>query len=459
MKNFESCYLVGLDLTAFKFPEDFSTKNFPEGQCLEVEKWKPEESLSELRRLANTAGIKVLGLDWQRREKPDQKTYVGLGKLLSISKTAIQLNAQILLFDDELTPAQIRAIETNIDKKLRVIDRTALVLDIFARHATSHEGKVQVELAQLQYRLPRLTRLWTHLARQGGGRVGGSVGLRGPGEKQIEYDRRQIRRRIVILSKRIERLGMQRGFGRSRQKKSGMPKIAIVGYTNAGKSSLMKRLSNSKILIANKLFATLDSTTKKVNLGEGYFALITDTVGFIQKLPHQLIAAFRGTLEEVVKADVLLLVFDGSDPNYLLHQKAVDRVLKDIGANKIPQIILINKIDKIKGLINSEMLSQEALPISAFKNFGIDLLRLRLKKKLISKNIRIELFVPYSKSYLLGLLRSSGHVENQEALSDGYHIVAYVSAYMSEKLRLQQFTDLSSLKEQNFEYSASNLKT
>ena len=221
----------------------------------------------------------------------------------------------------------------------------------------------------------------------------------------------------------------------------------------------MKRLSDSKVVIANKLFATLDSTTKKVNLGEGYFALITDTVGFIQKLPHQLIAAFRGTLEEVVKADVLLLVFDGSDPNYLLHQKAVERVLKDIGANKIPQIIVINKIDKIKGLINSEMLSQKALPISAFKNFGIDLLRLRLKKKLISKNIRIELFVPYSKSYLLGLLRSSGHVENQEALSDGYHIVAYVSAYMSEKLRLQQFTDLSSLKEHDFEYSASNLKT
>jgi GTP-binding protein HflX len=296
-----------------------------------------DDSLSELTLLAKTAGLDVIGEVRQNLDRPNAKTYLGSGKVEEVRELISELVADVLLFDDELIPRHQRELERAYGDSVRIVDRTALILDIFAQHAATREGALQVELAQYEYILPRLTRAWTHLARQaggGGGRAGsvGGVGLRGPGETQLEVDRRDIRRRISHLREELEKVREHRGRHRARRKEAAIPTIALVGYTNAGKSTLLNKLSRADVYVANELFATLDPTTRKVILPSGRKILITDTVGFIQKLPTTLVAAFRATLEEIRDADILLHVVDITHANADLQAKSVLLTLEEIEA-------------------------------------------------------------------------------------------------------------------------------
>ena len=312
-----------------------------------------DDSLAELARLAGTAGFSVVGEVTQNLNHPNPKTFIGSGKVQEVKRLAEELQADVILFDDELSPRHQRELEEILGEKMRVIDRTALILDIFAQHANTKEGALQVELAQYEYRLPRLTRAWTHLVRQaggGGGRTGGTagVGLRGPGETQLEVDRRDIRRRISHLKDELEKVRAHRQRYRSRRKESSIPIVSLVGYTNAGKSTLLNRLTDADVYVADKLFATLDPTTRRVELDEGLQALFTDTFGFIQKLPTTLVAAFRATLEEIAEADLLLHVVDITHPQAHAQAEAVHQTLQEIEAQHIPVIPVLNKIDQLQ---------------------------------------------------------------------------------------------------------------
>ena len=404
------------------------------GSAPEPAQWDVEQCLEELARLADSAGLRVVGRTWQRRAQPHPRTYLGSGKLAEVVADAHRLGADVVLFDDELTPSQLRNVERSLGDELPVVDRTALILDIFARHARSREGQLQVELAQLEYRLPRLTRLWTHLARQAGGRAGMGVGLRGPGETQIEVDRRRIRQRLGVLRTRIRSLAHRRRHGRSRRHQSG-PVLALVGYTNAGKSTLMNHLTGAGVYAADQLFATLDPTTRQVDLGEGRRALITDTVGFVHKLPHQLVAAFRATLEEVTGADLLLVVADASDPSCRHQQQAVAEVLREIGAAGIPRLTVLNKIDLVERDSPMRLPLDESVPVSAVTGEGIDDLRRALLQRLSAGHVHVEFKVPYAESRLLGLLRAAGRIERQEAAADGYRVSAVVPPRLAATLR------------------------
>ncbi|HIE58333.1 MAG TPA: GTPase HflX, partial [Anaerolineales bacterium] len=297
------------------------------------------DSLNELRLLADTAGLYVVGQATQKLDKLNPKTFIGSGKVEDVKALARETRADVIIFDDELSPRHQRELEKSFGNEIRVLDRTALILDIFAQHAHTREGALQVELAQYEYRLPRLTRAWTHLARQTGGGSGrsggGGVGLRGPGETQLEVDRREIRRRIDQLKSELEKVRAHRERHRSRRKKSRIPIIALVGYTNAGKSTLLNRLAASGVYVADQLFATLDPTTRRVNLPDDTPALFTDTVGFIQKLPTTLVAAFRATLEEIAEADLLIHVLDITHPNVRPQAEAVLQTLEEIEADHI----------------------------------------------------------------------------------------------------------------------------
>ncbi|HMN12432.1 MAG TPA: GTPase HflX [Bellilinea sp.] len=297
-----------------------------------------EDSMEELALLASTAGIDVIGSTYQKIEKPNPETLIGKGKVEEIKILAEEMAVDAILFDVELSPRHQRELEEDFGTKVKIIDRTALILDIFAQHASSREGILQVELAYYQYRLPRLTRAWTHLARQsggGGGRTGsvGGVGLRGPGEKQLEIDRREINRLISNTKADLEKVRAHRERHRQQRKISKIPTVALVGYTNAGKSTLLNKLSNSEVYVADQLFATLDPTTRRVELPAGHTVLFTDTVGFIQKLPTELVAAFRATLEEITEADLLLVVVDVTHPNAYEQWQSVQETLADIGGN------------------------------------------------------------------------------------------------------------------------------
>ncbi|MBI5653948.1 MAG: GTPase HflX, partial [Chloroflexi bacterium] len=331
-----------------------------------------DESLDELERLAETAGLAVIGRAMQRVERINPATLIGKGKLNEIIASRVEMPFDILVFDEELAPNQQREIEQAFEgADIKVLDRTALILDIFAQHARTKEGALQVELAQYEYRLPRLTRMWTHLARQAGGAAGrggtGGVGLRGPGERQLEIDRREIRGRIAHLKKQIEDVRVHRREYRRKRKKEGLPVVAIVGYTNAGKSTLLNALTDvgatlrgrpvegehigspqHGVYVADQLFATLDPTTRRVKLPGGAEALFTDTVGFIQKLPTQLVAAFRATLEEITEADVLLHVLDAAHASARDQARAVEATLREIGAGDKVTVIALNKMDKAR---------------------------------------------------------------------------------------------------------------
>jgi GTP-binding protein HflX len=343
---------------------------------------RAKRTLAELERLAETAGLRVLDAQIQRRRKLDGRTCIGKGKLQELVLRSMHLGAEVLIFDRELSPSQLRNIATLTD--LSVLDRTQLILDIFAQHATSREGKLQVELAQLRYRMPRLALMPTAMSRLTGG-----IGGRGPGESKLEINRRRAQERLARLEKQLKQLAKGRSTRRARRKRGRIPIVSIVGYTNAGKSTLLNRLTHSKVLTENKLFATLDPTTRRLRFPEEREIIITDTVGFIEDLPSTLIAAFRSTLEELEEADLLLHVLDVSDPSYREHERAVHKVLEDLGLQDRPVIRVWNKADRVSPVRLSEHLEEEeGWAVSALDGSGCDVLLEQIESALFSSSKR-----------------------------------------------------------------------
>jgi len=400
-----------------------------------------DDSLDELALLADTAGLHVVGRETQRLTAINPGTFIGSGKVNEIKALCGSLGFEVLVFDDELSPAQLRNLEREID--VRILDRTALILDIFAMHARTREGALQVELAQYAYRLPRLTRQWTHLSRQG---VGG-VGLRGPGETQLEVDRRDIGRRMAHLRRELEQVRQQRGLHRQRRRRSGIPVISIVGYTNAGKSTLLNRLTGADVLVEDKLFATLDPTTRRLALPGGKQVLFTDTVGFIQKLPTQLVAAFRATLEEVQEADMLLHLVDVSDPNRAKKIEAVETILAELDAETKPTILVLNKIDLVDpesdlGKAPESRFAtpsaqpddweryQQVVTASAAQGVGIDELLEAIEAQLISAMEAVTMTIPYAHGELVDLWHKRGIVEALDYVEQGVTITGRVPRWL-----------------------------
>jgi GTP-binding protein HflX len=371
--------------------------------------WTAEESLSELANLATTAGADVVGAEWQNRRHVDPNWYVGKGKAEELAHAKSETGFDVLVADDELSPSQQKALESLLNVK--VIDRSRLILDIFALHAQTHEGRLQVELAQLEYQLPRLTRLWTHLSRTGGG-----IGTRGPGESQLETDRRIIRTRIAKMKERVEQVRQQRQTAARGRDRRLIPTVGIVGYTNAGKSTLLNSLVGSEVARAeDMLFATLDPTSRQVKLGDGQSAIVTDTVGFIHKLPHQLVDAFRATLEEVNRADVLVEVVDASDPHLREHRATVQTVLDELGAGEKPRLVAFNKADLVDAAARNGDAPAPAVAgsvvVSALTGFGLDTLRAEIAALLASLWVDIDAHIPYAAGELLARVRERGTVE------------------------------------------------
>ena len=381
-----------------------------------------EDSLAELSLLADTAGAEVVGELTQKLDRPNPATFIGSGKIEELRALAEETLAQIIIFDDELSPRHQRELEKHFGTSVRLLDRTALILDIFAQHARTSDGQLQVKLAQLEYYLPRLTGQWTHLARQAGGGAGrsgsvGGVGLRGPGETQLEVDRRAVRREISHIKDDLEKVRAHRMRYRAQRKRSRIPTVALVGYTNAGKSTLLNRLAKSDVYVANQLFATLDPTTRRVELPGAYEALFTDTVGFIQKLPTTLIAAFHATLEEITEADLLLHVVDVSHPNAMNQAEAVHQTLEEIGADHIPIITALNKIDRLsdpEAARRAVGLFPQAVAISARDGVGIADLLERVRSGLYETFTPILVRLPYQQGQLISLFHEFGQVERLE---------------------------------------------
>ncbi|HSW43708.1 MAG TPA: GTPase HflX [Patescibacteria group bacterium] len=370
--------------------------------------WTAEDSLAELGALADTAGAAVVGAEWQNRRHVDPNWYVGRGKADELLAAKAETGYTLLIADDELSPGQQRALEELL--KVKVIDRSRLILDIFAQHARTHEGRLQVELAQLEYQLPRLTRMWTHLSRTGGG-----IGTRGPGETQLETDRRLIRERIKKMKERVEDVRQQRATAARGRDRRLLPTVSIVGYTNAGKSTLLNALVGSEVALAeDRLFATLDPTSRQVKLGEGQTAILTDTVGFIHKLPHQLVSAFRATLEEVTRADVLVEIVDASDSHFSEHRATVQTVLDELGAGEKPRLVAFNKADLLGadgGQGAHAPIIAGSVLVSALTGFGLDALRVELAALLASLGVDVDLAVPYAAGDTLARVRERGAVD------------------------------------------------
>ena len=393
-----------------------------------------DESLDELALLADTAGIKVVGRAVQHLNNIDPATYIGSGKAEEIREEVVSLLADVVIFDDELSPRHQRELEKAFGDEIKIIDRSALILDIFAQHANTREGALQVELAQYEYRLPRLTRQWTHLARQtgGGGGRGGSagVGLRGPGETQLEADRREIARKISKLKVELESVRAHRGRHRAQRTRLGMPVVALVGYTNAGKSTLLNALTGADIYAANHLFATLDPTTRRLTLPGGKAALFSDTVGFIQKLPTTLIAAFRATLEELLEADILIHVVDVSHPNAEAQIETVEDTLAEIEMPQVPRILALNKIDRIEGQPDSRYFDRvdysAVIPISASKGTGLSELLTAVEALFSDGMVEINLTVPYVRGDLISLIHEFGVIDNEKPTAAGMIIRAHI---------------------------------
>lgn len=398
----EKAFLVGVDI--------FNQQNW----------LSLDDSLDELSLLADTAGLEVVGEATQSLSHPNPDTFIGSGKVEEIKTLVNETQSDVVVFDEELSPRHQRELEKSFGERVRIIDRTALILDIFAQHADTREGILQVELAQYEYRLPRLTRAWTHLTRQAGGGAGrtgsvGGVGLRGPGETQLEVDRREIRKKISNLKKELEKVRSHRSRYRQQRKRSQIPTVALVGYTNAGKSTLLNYLSKSEVYVADQLFATLDPTTRRVSLSEKNFCLITDTVGFIQKLPTQLIAAFRATLEEINEADLLLHVVDITHPNAQSQWQSVQETLTILEANHVPTITVLNKIDLLPDPDSAQELSREyedAVAISAKTGLGINNMLKMVEEELFFSFVPIRVKLPYQQGRLISLFHEHGTIEN-----------------------------------------------
>ena len=415
------------------------------------------DSLEELALLADTAGLEVVGETTQKLDRPNVATYVGTGKVEEIKALAEETLADVIIFDDELTPRHLRELSKRFGENVRVLDRTALILDIFAQHANTKEGRLQVELAQNEYRLPRLSHAWGHLGRQTGGASGrsgsvGGVGLRGPGETQLEVDKREIRKRITVLKKEIESLSDHRRRYRVQRKRSRIPLIALVGYTNAGKSTLLNTLSKSDVYAADQLFATLDPTTRRVVLPGEHVCLVTDTVGFIQKLPTDLVAAFKSTLEEINEADLLLHVIDASHYNASAQFESVKQTLKEIEADNIPIINVFNKADLLDGDIEEtrQLLAEtdpDACLISAKNGDGIDELEKKIAETLFEKMVPIRVKLPYSEGALIALFHDQGvvdYIENgrSDVIMEGSIPTRYLTTYQPYFLEEQEESEI-----------------
>ena len=395
---------------------------------------EPGEPLAELKELLRTAGVETVGMATQQRPKPDPDRYFGRGRLDELKAEVAAADANVVACDDELLPRQERNLETALG--VPVVDRTAVILDIFADHAHSAEGKLQVELAQLEYNMARMRGLWTHLERLGGG-----IGTRGPGESQIETDRRLARDRISALRRRLRQTEKNRGVMRAQRESSHIPSVALAGYTNAGKSTLLNALTGAEVGVANRLFETLDPTTRNFELsGRDY--LLTDTVGFIEKLPHQLVEAFKATLEETTLADLILHVIDASEPEErrIMNMHAVDEVLEEIGAGEKPRLLVLNKAD----LLNDderhevELAHPEAVQVSALAGEGMEELREAIERAFADTLTEVELLIPYSQGGRLHELHEvAGELERQDG-PDGVLVTARVPS-----AELHRFNDLA----------------
>jgi GTP-binding protein HflX len=387
-----------------------------------------DESLDELASLSDTAGLVVVGRTVQRMKHPNSATYIGQGKLAEVKMLASEMKADVVLFDDELLPRHQRELEKTFGEEVRVLDRTALILDIFAMHAHTREGKLQVELAQLEYRLPRLTRMWTHLARQAGGRAGGSVGgvgLRGPGETQLEVDRREIGRRISKVKAELESVRAHRSRHRAKRRQTELQVVAIVGYTNSGKSTLLNCLSGADVLSADMLFATLDPTTRRVDMPGGREVLFTDTVGFIQKLPPDIVAAFRATLEEITGADMLVHVVDATHPHIFAQIESVKDILAELEVDHLPTIVALNKIDLLQDgnmPLPNDSLPGVVVPVSALTGEGVTSLQLAIEAMMERQFEPITVMLPYQRGDLLSLFHERGQVSLEDHSTDGIRV-------------------------------------
>jgi GTPase len=409
-----------------------------------------QDSLLELELLADTAGLDVVGKTTQKLNRPNPQLFIGSGKVEEIIMLAGETNAEVVLFDDELNPRHLRELEKVFGEDIRILDRTALILDIFAQHAHTREGALQVELATYEYRLPRLTRAWTHLARQaggGGGRSGsiGGVGLRGPGETQLEVDRRDIRRRINHLKDELEKVRVHRSQYRTRRKRSRIPIVTLVGYTNAGKSTLLNRLTEADVYVADQLFATLDPTTRRHELPGGNLVLITDTVGFIQKLPTDLIAAFRATLEEIGESDLLLHVVDITHQNVREQAESVLLTLKEINADHIPVITVLNKIDLLPEPGRAQLALESfmnTVAVSALTGYGIQELSNKMKEILFEMYAPIRVFLPYKEGTLISLFHEYGQITESEDVRGGLIIEGKIPVRLLARFQPYQDTGL-----------------
>src|SRR5215475_447841 len=395
-----------------------------------------ENSLRELSRLAETAGSEVLDALVQRRGRPDAATYVGAGKARELAEIVAAEGADTVICDGELTPGQLRSLESTV--KVKVVDRTALILDIFAQHARSKEGKAQVELAQLQYLLPRLRGWGESLSRQAGGRVGatGGIGTRGPGETKIETDRRRIRSRIAKLRREIGEMTVGRDVQRGQRRRHSVPSVAIAGYTNAGKSSLLNRLTGAQVLVDDSLFATLDPAVRRAKTPSGWPFTLTDTVGFVRHLPHQLVDAFRSTLEEVADSDLILHVVDGSDADPRSQLAAVREVLAEIGAAGVPELVVINKADaadsiELEGL---QLAEKQSVVVSASTGDGIDKLLAEIERLMPRNSREVNVVIPYGRGDLLSRAHDEGEVLDVHHTSDGTELTAKVPLGLAAEL-------------------------
>ncbi len=388
-----------------------------------------ENSLKELAALAETAGSEVMDGLIQRRDKPDASTFIGSGKVEELRQTVTATGADTVVCDGELSPAQLRTLEKKV--KVKVIDRTALILDIFAQHAKSREGKAQVELAQMSYLLPRLRGWGDSLSRQAGG-----IGGRGPGETKIETDRRRINDKMAKLRREIKEMKVARDTMRQERRKNNIPSVAIAGYTNAGKSSLMNRLTNAGVLVENALFATLDPTVRKATTSDGRIFTLSDTVGFVRHLPHQLVEAFKSTLEEVSQSDLIVHVVDGSHPDPREQIRAVREVINEIGGGDIPEIIAINKADIALPEVLMQLLREEtnSFAFSARTGFGLETLLKAIESSLPKPRIEITATIPFNRGDLVSAIHERGEIISEEYFEDGTRIHAFVDGSIARKL-------------------------
>jgi GTP-binding protein HflX len=397
-----------------------------------------ENSLAELKALAETAGSEVLEGLIQRRDKPDPATYIGSGKVIELRQLVVSTGADTVICDGELSPSQLRTLEEKL--KVKVVDRVALILDIFAQHAKSKEGKAQVELAQIAYLLPRLRGWGDSLSRQVGGRAAGGAGIggRGPGETKIETDRRRIRDKMAKLRREIAEMKVSRDTKRQERRRNNIPSVAIAGYTNAGKSSLLNALTGAGVLVENALFATLDPTVRKCETAEGRVYTLSDTVGFVRHLPHQLVDAFKSTLEEVSGADLIVHVVDGAHSDPFEQIRAVRQVISEIGGGDIPEVIAVNKVDIASPDVVMEILRKEpnSYAFSVRSGFGIDGLVHAIEKSLPHPAIEITTVIPYHRGDLVSAIHETGEILSEEHLEHGTAIHAYVDGGLAKAIEI-----------------------